>query len=182
MSDDDSAPAARRRWVVGALLLAAALAVAVVVTDPFGSGPGSAGGSADNQFPTSLTTVTRRTLTAQTQVTGTLGFPSWPSIRLPSGSSPASVARAAQAVAAAQASLTASSSTHSSDDTELAVAQSGLTAVQEKRTLDCAGDQAAQSPSARQQHRGQCEHRPVRERSAGWSRAPSSASPPTARA
>jgi hypothetical protein len=147
VADRVPARAARLRWVAVGLLLAAALAVAVVVTDPFGGDPGSAKQSGDNQFATSLTTITRRTLTAQTQVSGTLGFPSWPSIRLPSGSSPASVARAAQAVAAAQAALTTSSSTQSRDAAELAVAQASRTAATEKRALDCAGDQAAPSPS-----------------------------------
>ncbi len=55
------------------VVLAAAGAV-VAVTRPFGGGSHPASGVRDNGYPTSLATVTLQTLSAQTNVNGTLGY------------------------------------------------------------------------------------------------------------
>jgi Putative peptidoglycan binding domain len=74
-------PAYRRRWRLGQprrrllaaiTVLVAAAAIVVVVTNPFAAG--SRGGSSGNGSATSLATVTRRSLSSQTQVDGTLGY------------------------------------------------------------------------------------------------------------
>jgi peptidoglycan hydrolase-like protein with peptidoglycan-binding domain len=75
------APAFARRWRLGrpkrrllvaiALLLAAA-GIGVAITNPFGGEP--SGGVSDNGSATSLAAVTRRSLSSQTQVDGTLGY------------------------------------------------------------------------------------------------------------
>ena len=68
-------PFRRRRWiVVGILVVIAAAAVGVGVADPFGTSASSGTGTADNAYPTSLATVTQRSLTSQTQVSATLGY------------------------------------------------------------------------------------------------------------
>ena len=68
-------PFRRRRWiVVGILFVIAAAAVGVGVADPFGPSASSGTGTADNAYPTSLSTVTQRSLTSQTQVSATLGY------------------------------------------------------------------------------------------------------------
>jgi hypothetical protein len=55
-------------------LFAAAGALVVVVSSPFGGGRHPASGVADNATPTSLATVTSRSLSSQTDVSGTLGY------------------------------------------------------------------------------------------------------------
>ncbi len=64
----------RWRWVVGTVAVLAAAGVAIAITDPFrGRGPANAGVT-DNAAATTLATVARRSLTAETQVTGTLEY------------------------------------------------------------------------------------------------------------
>jgi hypothetical protein len=74
-------PVHRRRWplgrarrgVVAAIaLLLVATAIVVVVSNPFAAG--SRGGGSDNGSATALAKVTRRSLSSQTQVDGTLGY------------------------------------------------------------------------------------------------------------
>jgi hypothetical protein len=61
--------------MVAAGLVVVIIAVGVgAVADPFGGGGSRAAGVADNGAPTSLATVRRQTLTAQTQFTATLGY------------------------------------------------------------------------------------------------------------
>jgi hypothetical protein len=70
----------RRRvapWLV-ALALALAAGIAVVVIDPFAGGGNGNGGVRDNGYPTSLATVTRGSLSSQTEVGGTLGYAAQP--------------------------------------------------------------------------------------------------------
>jgi hypothetical protein len=74
-------PAARRRRVgllVVLVLALAAAGIAVVITDPFAGGRGGQRGVLDNSYPTSLATVTRGTLSSQTEVSGTLGYAAAP--------------------------------------------------------------------------------------------------------
>jgi hypothetical protein len=65
----------KARWVIAAaaVLVVAAGAVAGV-TDPFKSSGSSPSGVTDNSFPTSLVTITRRTISQQTSVPATLGY------------------------------------------------------------------------------------------------------------
>ncbi len=67
----------RRRVRIGALAVAAVIAagiVAIVVANPFAGNGSGAPGVVDNAAPTSLATVTRRTLSSEDQVQGTLGY------------------------------------------------------------------------------------------------------------
>ncbi len=67
-------PRRRHRWVIGAAaLVLLAAAVLVIVGGVFDGAPASSGTSADGSA-TSLATVTRESLSQQTQVNGTLGF------------------------------------------------------------------------------------------------------------
>jgi peptidoglycan hydrolase-like protein with peptidoglycan-binding domain len=59
-------------------VLAGAIAIVLVVADPFASGGGSPSGSVDNGYPTGTATVSRGTLSSQTQVSGTLGYGAQP--------------------------------------------------------------------------------------------------------
>ena len=72
--------------------------VVLIVTDPFGGSTKSGGGVGDNATATSLATVTRRSLSSQTQVSGTLGYAGSSSIRVPSGTAPSAVSQAEQSV------------------------------------------------------------------------------------
>jgi hypothetical protein len=62
----------RRRLLAAIVLLLVASAIAVVVADPFAAGSG--GGGSDNGSARALAEVTRRSLSSQTQVDGTLGY------------------------------------------------------------------------------------------------------------
>ncbi len=63
---------------VGGLIVAAVIVVAaaitLAITDPFTSSGTGRSGAADNAYPTSLTTVTERSLSSQTPVAATLGY------------------------------------------------------------------------------------------------------------
>ncbi|HTZ07899.1 MAG TPA: peptidoglycan-binding protein [Acidimicrobiales bacterium] len=63
-----------RRALVLGLVVVAAVGTAVGVVDPFGPGRPGATGVQDNAYPTSLATVTRRSLSSQTDEDGTLGY------------------------------------------------------------------------------------------------------------
>jgi putative peptidoglycan binding protein len=69
----DERPRHPWRWLVALLAVLAVAGVAVAVTHPFHHSA-SGGGSSDNTAATSLATVSRRALAAQTQVNGTLGY------------------------------------------------------------------------------------------------------------
>ncbi|HEX4109331.1 MAG TPA: peptidoglycan-binding domain-containing protein [Solirubrobacteraceae bacterium] len=134
----------RRRMLAGLALALAAVAVAIVVTDPFkGSNPVS--GVTDNEYPTSLTTVTQGALIQQTQVSATLGYAGSATIRVPSGTAPSQVTQAQQSAANAQGMLSTARSTLSADEATLAQARATLSADEQLEAVDCAGDNAAQS-------------------------------------
>jgi hypothetical protein len=142
---------ARIAAVVG---LAVVLVGAVVVVFASGAFGGSGGpSSADNTYPTSVATVQRQTLTAQTQVDATLGYGDASTIVAPAGTAPSAVQQAEQAAATAEAQLSAARATASADARALAQAQATLAADRRKLAVDCAGDNAAaasstQAPSA----------------------------------
>jgi Putative peptidoglycan binding domain len=137
-----------RRLVAGFVLLVAAVAAVVAVANPFRGGGGSGGGASTTGVGTSLATVTRRSLTAQTQVDGTLGYKSSSTIVLPSGTPPSEVRQAEQTVATNQASLTAAEATLAADTQVLEQAQAKLSADRAKLASICAGTNAAGSGSS----------------------------------
>jgi hypothetical protein len=136
-----------RRIVLAAMgLVLVAVVVVVLVSNPFG-GAKEPSGVADNATATSLATVTRRALSSQTPVNGTLGYASASSIRIPSGTPPSAVQQAEQSVAASDAMLHSARASLSSDVATLTGLQATLSAAREKELVDCAGDGAAESAS-----------------------------------
>jgi peptidoglycan hydrolase-like protein with peptidoglycan-binding domain len=96
-----------RRWIALAglgLVLVAVVSVVLLGSDPF-RGPGKPSGVADNATPTSLATVTRRLLSAQTQVNATLGYAGASNIRVATGTPPSAVQQAEQSVRTSEAML-----------------------------------------------------------------------------
>jgi hypothetical protein len=136
----------RRRLLAAIVLLVAVAAVVLVVTDPFGGG--SSSGVRDNASPTSLTSVTRRSLTSLTLVSGTLGYTGDVTVDLPAGSAPATLTQAQQAVTTDQSTLASARSTLSSDSAALSQTRATLTADEQQVGIECAGDNAAQSAGA----------------------------------
>ena len=134
-----------RRLLAGTVLLLALAGVAVGVANLFvGSSP-AASGAADNATATSLQTVTRRSLTSQTQVDGTLGYAGSSTVSLPAGTAPANIRQAEQTLATARQMLASAQATLAADGQTLAQTQSQLTADRLKEQSDCAGANAAQS-------------------------------------
>ena len=136
----------RRLLAGGAVLLLAAGAV-LAVTRPFSGGAGSSAGPPDNGSATGLATVTRQSLTSQTQVDGTLGYAGSSSIVAPAGTAPADVQKAQQSVASAQGALQVARAALSADTSALAQARAKLAADRRKLASDCAGTGAAGSGS-----------------------------------
>jgi peptidoglycan hydrolase-like protein with peptidoglycan-binding domain len=126
-----------------ALVLVAAVVAALVVSDPFG-GSAKPSGVADNATPTSLATVTRRSLSSQTQVNATLGYAGGSSVRIPSGTAPSTVHQAQQSVSASEGMLHTAIASLSADRATLAGVRATLSAAREKESVDCAGDNAAE--------------------------------------
>jgi hypothetical protein len=136
----------RRRLLALVLLIIAVAAVVLVVTDPFGGGSG--GGVRDNAYPSSLATVTRRTLTSLSLVTGTLGYTGDVTVDLSAGSAPATVTQARQTVTTDQGTLASARSTLSSDSAGVSQARATLTADEQQEGIECSGESAAQSAGA----------------------------------
>lgn len=101
-----SATSGRRRrfGIVVAVVLLAAAAIPLAVTDPFARASSSSGAT-DNSYPTSLQTVTRRSLSSQTQVSATLGYAGSYTIAVPGGSSGSSTSDDAATVQSDAATL-----------------------------------------------------------------------------
>jgi hypothetical protein len=138
----------RRVALAGLLLVLVAIVVLVlVVTDPFADSA-KPGGVADNAAATSLATVTRRPLSSQTPVSGTLGYANASSIRVPAGTPPSAVQQAEQSVTASEAMLRTASMSLAADGEARAGRQATLSAAREKESLDCAGAGAAEAASA----------------------------------
>ena len=140
-----SAKRPRRTALAGLGLVLMALAVAVVMSDPF-AGPGKPSGIADNASETSLVTVTRRLLSAQTQVNATLGYAGAASIRVPAGTPPSEVAQAEAAVTNGERMVQGARASLSADGATLGNAQATVSATRAKEAVDCAGDNAAEAP------------------------------------
>jgi peptidoglycan hydrolase-like protein with peptidoglycan-binding domain len=140
--------AARRRVLAGTGLVLVAAVLVLIVTDPFGGSTKSGGGVGDNATATSLATVTRQSLSSQTQVSGTLGYAGSSSIRVPSGTAPSTVQQASQQVTSAATMLASARATLASDTQALAGHQATLAAARAKEEVDCAGEGAAEAASA----------------------------------
>ena len=123
---------ARRRALAGVGLVLVGAVVALITTDPFGGSTASGGGVGDNATATSLARVTRRPLSSQTQVSGTLGYAGSSSIRVPSGTAPSAVQQASQQVTSAETMLASTGATLASDTQALAGHQATLAAARAK--------------------------------------------------
>ncbi len=130
-----------------ALVLVAIVVLVLVVADPF-AGSTKPGGIADNAAATSLATVTRRALSSQTPVSGTLGYANASSIRVPAGTPPSAVAQAEQSVTASEGMLQTARASLAADGETLAGQRATLSAAREKQSVDCAGEGAAEAASA----------------------------------
>ena len=122
--------------------------VVLIVTDPFGGSAKSGGGVGDNTTATSLATVTRQSLSSQTQVSGTLGYAGSSSIRVPSGTAPSTVSQAQQSVMNAEGMLGTARLSLAADSEALADQQATVSAARAKEAVDCAGEGAAESASS----------------------------------
>jgi len=136
----------RRIVLAGMGLVLVAVIAVVLVSDPF-AGATKPSGVADNSAGTSLATVTRRALSSQTPVSGTLGYASASSIRIPSGTPPSAVQQAEQSVATSESMLQSARASLSADAATLAGLQATLSAARDKESVDCAGEGAAESAS-----------------------------------
>jgi Putative peptidoglycan binding domain/HlyD family secretion protein len=136
-----------RALVLVAVLLAIAGAVAAVVESGVlgGSSPGNAG--ADNPYPTSLTTVDRGSLSEQTQVSATLGYADPSTIVIPAGTAPSDLQQGESTLASDENALRAARANLATDGRTLAEARSLLEGARAKETVDCGGDNAAQTAS-----------------------------------
>jgi peptidoglycan hydrolase-like protein with peptidoglycan-binding domain len=132
--------------VVGLALVAAV--VVLIVTDPFGGSTTPGGGAGAGATATTLATVTQRSLSSQTQVSGTLGYAGSSSIRVPVGTAPSAVGQARQAVANAEAMLAAARASLAADSGALADNRGTEAAARAKEAVDCAGVGAAESASS----------------------------------
>jgi peptidoglycan hydrolase-like protein with peptidoglycan-binding domain len=139
---------ARRRVLAGMGPVLVAAVVILIVADPFGGSTKSDGGVGDNATATSLATVTRQSLSSQTQVSGTLGYAGSSSIRVPSGTAPTAVAQAQQSVTNAQGMLQTAGASLAADGEALADRQATVSAARAKEAVDCAGENAAESASS----------------------------------
>ncbi len=138
---------ARRTVIAGLGLVPIALVLVVVVGDPLGGTPHPSGAS-DNATRTSLASVTRQTLSSQTQVGATLGYAEAGHVRLPMGTPPAAVAQAQQAVSHSETMSQSARESLASDSAALADADATVSASRQKETVDCAGDNAAEEVAA----------------------------------
>lgn len=138
-------PTLRRRTLVGAAVAVALVAASVAVVESLTGAPASRAAGIDNGAPTATTTVERRDLASQTQVSATLGYAGPTTIAVPSGTAPPDLRQAEQAAETARASLEAAQQGLASDRQALAQAQALLAADRTKAAVDCRGDAAAQS-------------------------------------
>ena len=135
-----------RRLVAAVAVLLVVVGVAVALALAGGS-PSPAANGSDNAAATSLTTVQRQDLSQQTQVSATLGYAGTSVISVPAGTAPANVQQAEQQAASAQAAAQSAAATLTTDQQALALATASRAADRRKLAVDCAGGNAAQTPS-----------------------------------
>jgi hypothetical protein len=99
---------------------AAAAVLVIAVVDPFGSSSPSAGGVTDNEYPTSIQTVTEQNLSSQTSVSAILGYAGSFTVALPNGTT-------ASTITEQQSTVQADATKVSEDETALADAKSSAT-------------------------------------------------------
>jgi hypothetical protein len=141
---------ARSRRTIIVLGIAVAVVAAGVIafaTGLFGSGNGPSAGTADNTSATSVTRVTRRSLSQQTQVSATLGYSAPSTIVVPAGTSTSSLQQAQQGVTTAQGQLQTAQAALATDGPALDEARATLAAARAKQAVDCRGNNAAESPA-----------------------------------
>ena len=139
----------RAAIVLGAVALVVAAVVVVVASGAFGGGNAPSGGeTVDNGLATSLATVSRRSLSSQTQVSATLGYADPSTVVVPSGTMPQDLGQAQQAAATAQAQLKTAKATLATDAATLDLANASLSADRAKLTVDCSGDNAGESAAS----------------------------------
>lgn len=132
----------RRRLVAGGAALLLVAAVVLLATDPF-AGSGNAPSSFDNTAPTGTTRVKQASLSSQTQVDATLGYADPGTIDEPAGTSPDALQQAQQAAATAGSTLSGARAGLAADLRTLTIARATLAADRRKRSVDCAGTNAA---------------------------------------
>jgi hypothetical protein len=126
------------------LVLVAATVLVLIVRNPL-EGAAKPSGLSDNASNTSLATVTRQSLSSQTQVNATLGYAGAANVRVPTGTPPSAVLQAEQAVTHSERMLQSAGTSLSADSTTLANNQATLSAARAKEAVDCAGDNGAES-------------------------------------
>ena len=131
----------------GALALLVAGGAVVAITKPFGGSAKSSSGVSDNTYPISYRTVTRGTLTSQTEVSGTLGYAGSTSIVVPSGTATSALEQAKQQLSAAKQALSADQASQASTvqaNTEaLAQAEQQVATAEQTLAMDEAGSGTA---------------------------------------
>jgi peptidoglycan hydrolase-like protein with peptidoglycan-binding domain len=132
-----------RRTALAGLGLVLVAVAAIVVVDPFRAGKPSR--ASDGASRTSLATVTRRSLSSQTQVNATLGYGGAANIRLPAGTPPSAVQQAEQAVTSSERMLDATRASLAADSTTLASAKATTTATLRKQAVDRVSLSSAQA-------------------------------------
>ncbi|MDX6473557.1 MAG: hypothetical protein QOK22_2373 [Gaiellaceae bacterium] len=138
---------ARTRMLAGAGVLAVAAALLAAVADPFG-GSGPAANAFDNGAGTATATVTRQSLSSQTQVSATLGYARAATIVEPAGTSPAALLQAQQQEASARGALATAQAGLAADVQALERDRATLAAGREKQRVDCSGVDAASGSAA----------------------------------
>jgi hypothetical protein len=139
---------ASRRRLLAVLGLIAFVVIGAVVASGAFSTSGAPPASADNGTATSLATVTRGSLSSQTQVSATLGYAAASNVVIPGGAAAASVLQAQQSVAQAEAALQTAQAGLATDALALERAQATLRADRAKQATDCRGAGAAESSSS----------------------------------
>jgi peptidoglycan hydrolase-like protein with peptidoglycan-binding domain len=134
-----------RLLALGGVLLVGA-AAALAVWWPLGGSGGS--GTVDNGTSTALATVERRSLTSQTEVSGTLGYAGADTIAVPSGTGPSALRQAEQAAATARATLAGAETTATADGRALVTARATLVADRRRQAVVCGGTGAASPASS----------------------------------
>jgi hypothetical protein len=141
-------PSPRTLLGFGAAVTVVAAVVIAYASGAFGGGNAASGAGTDNAFPTSLATVTRRSLTSQTQVSATLGYAAPTSVVVPAGTTPQELAQATQTASTAQTQLQTAKAALSNDTAALNQADASLSADRAKLTIDCGGDNAGESAAS----------------------------------
>ncbi|MDX6455936.1 MAG: hypothetical protein QOD48_2043 [Gaiellaceae bacterium] len=138
-----------RRTLLALCGLATVVVAAVlVVTGPIGGGGTAGGGVVDNSFATGVASVTRQSLSSQTQVSATLGYANPSTIDATAGTAPSDVLKARQTVTSDQGTREADRAMLSADSETLAQSRASLAASKEKQAVDCVGVNAAQGASS----------------------------------